>query len=277
MSRKTSLIFACVLCCATAESSAVTWGGLTDNNCDSPQLVYQCGTTGCHCDKGGVCGCPVSCDCLSDFGVTGPSCPSQCDWYGGGCSNPSEGAACVWGSCGGANGNHIQTCTKGTWNSVSCTCGSITTSYRCEAGYWGSPTNASSGCTVCPGSHPNSTAGSNSTQSTCNVSCTACAATSGATCTLAAANATYNNSCSYTTGCSAGYYGPASGAGTYNPACTRCPDVTTSNGWSPNTITRTSTAGTTVPITSCYIPSGTTDIDDEIGTFTSFGTCQYQL
>ena len=268
VSGKKGLIFACALFGVMAIAPAgVLALGCDYGSCACPPPSTGTGTICCNeIDAGGLH--DVGCFCMGCSGGV-PTCDTT--------TNNTICMACLYGgSCGSANANHIITCSNVIDSCSNCVCNTKTT-YRCEAGYWGSPTNASSGCTACPSSHPNSTAGSNSTQSTCNVSCTACSASSGATCTRASSTATYNNSCSYTTGCSAGYYGPASGAGTYNPTCTRCPDVTTSNGWSPNTITRTSTAGTTVPITSCYIPSGTTDIDDEIGTFTSSGICQYQL
>ena len=242
------------------------------------------GSTGMPPNSQGPGGaCIVNCD-QNQYSAAGSSSPGDCkscpSGYARDCTGVAasgEAGACKScsacpPSCGG-----YSSCGTG-YESASCTAGNCSSyiAYRCASGYYGNPSSCSSGCSPCPGSHPNSTAGSNSAQTNCSASCANCAATSGATCSRAAATVNYPTSCSYTTGCSAGYYGPAN-AGAYNPACTRCPDVAAANGWSPNTIIGTSAAGGTVPITNCYISGGTTGISDETGTFTANGNCPYQL
>ncbi len=97
-----------------------------------------------------------------------------------GCSNTITYKSCEKAACNNCNGNCLST----GWTSAStgyeqkvtslcntstCTC-TETTSYRCAAGYYGSPSSNLSGCSKCPsynGIDGTSSAGSTSASSCC--------------------------------------------------------------------------------------------------------------
>ena len=189
---------------------------------------------------------------------------AQCQAAGGGpaccipCGTPCGGGGCTancgsWSGC--AAGYQSRTC-------VATDC-STSTQYQCAAGYTGSPSSCSSGCTACTtgawGAWSDYPAIGYGWRTRSNASC--------------GTDIEYR--------CAAGWYRTNSGTAPscapvpYCSGCTQCPDINASNGWSPNTIYGTSAAGATA-ITGCYIPSGTTGISDETGTFTADNNCLHQ-
>ena len=99
------------------------------------------------------------------------------------CTNTSCGSGCP-GTCAGTfwavtNSSGVQVQYSYAWNaSCACTQGGATGTYRCAAGYYGTATSSTAGCTRCPSMvdidgtiiYGTSTAGNNQVVSSCVMS-----------------------------------------------------------------------------------------------------------
>ena len=253
MPRKTSLIFACVLCCVTAAMPSVVWGasccsgtcGIGQNECCPGSGCMHvvsgvgtfCSTDGCGGGGGDCMGfcqgqggsyadCNCACNsigCPPSFTCPAGSCPNL--WAGGACVQLAAG---YWSAGGTFNINNASNCPN-----------------ECADNQYSAPgSTSSSACTSCPSGYRRDCKGAAASSTPSGQdSCKSCQ-------------------------CSAGYYGDGV------TSCNPCPNIT-AQGWSPS-MAGSSAAGT-MAITDCYIPSGTTGMSDGTGTFTAGANCQYQL
>lgn len=206
-----------------------------------------------------------------------PSCPAA--------SADSTCSASICESCKGTtsttNSYGVITTTTKLWTisgscpssgTFSCYC-QETSTYKCAAGYYGSPTSSSSSCTKCPDGKTSSPGATMASQCTDEgnlgdtISCIGCP-TQSLSWTAAADG--YQARCVISTcevRCASGYYGSAS-INTKNSTMSGCNLCPTSGGVAGN-----SAAGST-SITGCYIPSGTS-FTDGTGTFSYTSNCYW--
>lgn len=207
--------------------------------------------------------------------VINPDLDTQCYIVPAGCTTANSSCNVICSTCtditGGPNDYGIMTtdsrsvstsCTGSIY--FGCTCDITGTSYACGAGYYGTATSSSTGCTACP---DNATcAGGNGSTFTCNSGyiklnsnptvCTKCP-DNAEICTMG------------TIYCKAGYY-------LDGDTCEQCPlYVKPGNGIMADSLSPGSSPQGSTSITDCYIPSGTA-FSDETGVGTYDGDCYYE-
>ncbi len=157
-------------------------------------------------------------------------------------------------------------------NVLNCTCKSGITQYECAAGYYGTATSSSAGCTKCPA---NATcAGGNDSTYSCNVGYWATTETvkvgslsvTTKVCKACPANAICPGG-SETFKCMAGYYSIISRdtSGKSERICTRCP--------AQDGVYGTTSVGATT-IKSCFMPANK-NFSDSTGVFLYTNDCAY--
>lgn len=152
-------------------------------------------------------------------------------------------------------------CTDSTY--YSCTCNTTETTYACAAGYYGTATSSSAGCTACP---DNATcAGGNGSTFICNSGYVKLNS-NPTVCTKCPDNATCIGG---VMACDAGFY-------LHGDTCEQCPLYVKpgEGGTADYLVTGNSPQGST-SITDCYITSGTA-FSDETGVGTYGGDCYYE-
>lgn len=126
-----------------------------------------------HCTSG-------LCSCNGEFPTCAGRCMENCS---GGCSNCTS---TQWAS----SGTGYETRTYATCDCKTCT---KSTEYRCAAGYYGSSTNGTSGCTRCP-----SSGGIYGTSAAGSTAITSCYIPSGTSMSDSTGTYTYTDNCYYT-------------------------------------------------------------------------------
>lgn len=152
-------------------------------------------------------------------------------------------------------------CTDSTYHS--CTCNTTETTYACAAGYYGTATSSSAGCTACP---DNATcAGGNGSTFICNSGYVKLNS-NPTVCTKCPDNA----NCAFgLITCNAGYY-------LDGDTCNLCPPYSLPpDGLMPGLLAPGKSAMGSKAITDCYLPSGT-DFSDDTGIGTYGADCYYE-
>ncbi len=158
--------------------------GQCSSSCGTVNMVYDCGTSGVYCD---CASCSGLLQTLEETTVT-----------------VSSSETITYNKCVASGGISVDcsTCVSTDWaaystgyeSKVSATCNTRTgackrtTSYRCAAGYYGSSTNGTSGCSKCPS--PGTTAAG-------ATSITECCIPSGTTGSDTTGTYTYTSQCCY--------------------------------------------------------------------------------